>query len=376
MNKNKSLHIVSFAIPYPPDYGGIIDVFYKIKALWKNNIEIILHCFDYDRSRNDELLNYCKEVHYYPRKRSLFYFFSLKPFIVRSRANKTLLKRLLKDDYPVLFEGLHSSFYTDQLININRTVILRAHNVEYNYYQGLAGGESHILKKFYYYLEAIKIKNYEKKVIQKLVLAAISPSDYQYFHAINPNTIYLPVFHSNDQVHSKPGRGNFILFHGNLSVNENISAVKYILKNICSNTDYPFIIAGKNPPRKLIQVITKHNNVELIQDPSEKTMKNLIRDAHIHLLITFQDTGIKLKLINALFGGRFCLANPAMVKNTPLEPFVHIADTPQQFVSEIHQLMKHPFTEDQLNNREHSLLKIVNNHLNAQKLITLLELNL
>jgi len=28
-----SLHIISFNIPYPPDYGGVMDVFYKIKAL-------------------------------------------------------------------------------------------------------------------------------------------------------------------------------------------------------------------------------------------------------------------------------------------------------------------------------------------------------
>ena len=29
----KNINIVSFDIPYPPNYGGIIDVFYKIKAL-------------------------------------------------------------------------------------------------------------------------------------------------------------------------------------------------------------------------------------------------------------------------------------------------------------------------------------------------------
>ena len=27
------LNIVSFDVPYPPDYGGVIDVFYKIKEL-------------------------------------------------------------------------------------------------------------------------------------------------------------------------------------------------------------------------------------------------------------------------------------------------------------------------------------------------------
>ena len=31
----KAVNIVSFNIPYPPNYGGVIDVFFKIKALSK-----------------------------------------------------------------------------------------------------------------------------------------------------------------------------------------------------------------------------------------------------------------------------------------------------------------------------------------------------
>ena len=32
--KDKEVHIVSFDVPYPPNYGGVIDVFYKIKTLF------------------------------------------------------------------------------------------------------------------------------------------------------------------------------------------------------------------------------------------------------------------------------------------------------------------------------------------------------
>ena len=30
---NKYLNIVSLNVPYPPNYGGVIDIYYKIKAL-------------------------------------------------------------------------------------------------------------------------------------------------------------------------------------------------------------------------------------------------------------------------------------------------------------------------------------------------------
>ena len=46
------LHIVSFDIPWPPNYGGIIDVFYKIRALHGAGVQIHLHCFEYQRQQS------------------------------------------------------------------------------------------------------------------------------------------------------------------------------------------------------------------------------------------------------------------------------------------------------------------------------------
>ncbi|MFP4024477.1 MAG: hypothetical protein ACLFVR_08105 [Thiohalospira sp.] len=366
------IHIVSFAIPYPPDYGGVIDVFYKIKTLYHNNVEIYLHCFEYNKAKNDELFKFCKEVYYYHRKKTILDFFSFKPFIVKSRKSKTLLNNLLKNNHPVLLEGIHTTFYLSKLLKTKRKIILRTHNIEYEYYKALAKKETNLFSWFYYFAESIKLKFYERKIVKNVVLAAISPSDYQYFKSINPNTTYIPAFHSNKNVMTKPGKGKYILFHGNLSVSENITALLFILKNICPYIDFPFIIAGKQPTQKIIKEISKYQNVTLYKNPSEEKMKTLIQDAHIHLLITFQDTGIKLKLINALFGGRFCIANYTMVKNTNFEGLVQLAETPEQFINKINMLIPESFNEDQLNKRKQLLLKNVNNNLNAQKLITLL----
>ena len=37
------LHVVSFDRPWPPSYGGIVDVFWKIAALEKRGVQIRLH---------------------------------------------------------------------------------------------------------------------------------------------------------------------------------------------------------------------------------------------------------------------------------------------------------------------------------------------
>jgi len=58
---DKKLNIVSLNIPWPADYGGVIDIYYKIKALNECGIKIILHCFEYERPRAPELETVCEK---------------------------------------------------------------------------------------------------------------------------------------------------------------------------------------------------------------------------------------------------------------------------------------------------------------------------
>ena len=43
----KKVHIVAFDLPFPPNYGGSTDMYYKYKALKELNIEVVLHVFLY-----------------------------------------------------------------------------------------------------------------------------------------------------------------------------------------------------------------------------------------------------------------------------------------------------------------------------------------
>jgi len=92
----KHLHIVSFDIPMPANYGGVIDVFYKLKALSKLGVKIHLHCFFKDRKPVNELKNYCESVHYYKRQSALKSLSSSLPFVVQTRNNKELVTNLKK----------------------------------------------------------------------------------------------------------------------------------------------------------------------------------------------------------------------------------------------------------------------------------------
>jgi hypothetical protein len=130
---DKHLHIVSLDVPYPPDYGGMTDIFFRIKALYAEGVKIHLHCFDYGRGEHSQLNKYCNEVIYYKRKTALKSLSFKLPYIVKSRDNKTLIKNLLKDDYPVLLEGIHCTYFLFTGKLKNKKVFVRLHNVEFEY---------------------------------------------------------------------------------------------------------------------------------------------------------------------------------------------------------------------------------------------------
>jgi hypothetical protein len=193
------LHIVAFNIPYPANYGGVIDVFYKLKALHQLGIKIHLHCFQYDRPEAPELNVYCESVDYYPRETGLASQFSIKPYIVESRKSEVLLERLLSDDYPILFEGLHSCYYFGHKSLHGRTLIYRESNIEHHYYFNLFKSEKNIGKKAFFLIESIKLKLYQEQLKYVAKMLVVSQTDRDYLRQQFPFKIvvYLPSFHGH-----------------------------------------------------------------------------------------------------------------------------------------------------------------------------------
>ncbi len=360
MSDNKHLHVVSFNIPYPADYGGVIDIYNRIKALNEAGVNIYLHCFKYGRIENNHLNSVCKKVYYYNRSKSIVNQFSILPFIVKSRKNGRLLSNLLKDDFPILFEGIHCCYFLNHPKLKNRLKIVRSHNIEHQYYYELSVKSTSFVERCYYKVEALRLKYFEKIYKHANFIAAISENDKKYFQQKYGKTFLLLPCHPEQKVLSKVGAGNFILYHGNLSVAENEEAALFVVKEIASHIDFQFYIAGKNPSDYLKKYIDKIDNVTLIQNPSNAEMQELINFAHINLLPTFQSTGFKLKLLNSLYNGRFCLCTPHLVDGTNLKNLVRIAHTSEEFKVIIRKLLSVHFTESMVRERIRCLKKYDN----------------
>jgi hypothetical protein len=371
---NKKLHIVCLDAPAPADYGGAIDMYYKIEALVQKGFEIVLHYFDYKPGRNaDPLKRFCKEIHAYPRQ-NILKSFSLKlPYIVASRINIDLIERLNKDDAPIILEGIHCTGIIPFLKDKSRKVVVRIHNDEAVYYKSLAKFEKGFLKKLYYNIEAALLNRYQQQLPKNITYAFLSVEDaitfkkkYQISH-----TYFIPCFTAWQQINIKEGFGKYCLYHGNLFVPENNEAAIWLIENVFSKLSIPFIVAGKTPSKQLTDLVHQYSHIKLISTPTDEELETTIKDAHIHVLPSFNTTGVKLKLLHVLSSGRFCITNKAGIAGSGVDNEVSIAETPQDYINLIEALMKEAFTATYIEKRKLQM-QLYNNDINAEKLSALL----
>ena len=365
------LHIVSFDVPFPTNYGGVIDVFYKLKALHKLGIEIYLHVFEYGRGEQKELLKYCKEVFYYPRNSFIKSFFSKSPFIVKSRGNDLLISNLNKNSYPILFEGLHTTLpmLKDRLKE--RKIYLRAHNVEHRFYKGLEQSESNLFKRFFFRKESKKLKRYERILEKVDGVFSISPIEQHYFtEQYGKKCYYIPAFYDATKHTVLKPEGNFILYHGHLLVSENVKAALYLI-DVYKNSKYKLVIASSYKNAKVLTEISKYNNISFDTIKEQVDLFRLFENAHINALPTFQNTGIKLKLLNTLRQGKFIIANDAMILETGLEALCEIANSKAEFLTKTAKLFKCSFEASHEEKRK-KLLKNFDPDTNARKISELI----
>lgn len=359
MDKEKHLHIVTFNVPLPANYGGVIDVFYRLKALAEAGVRVHLHCFDYGRGPAPELERWCEEVRYYRRDMSPLRMLDRRPFIVSSRHSKELTARLMQDRYPILLEGLHCCLLLeDEALTRDRMVMVRAHNIEADYYGQLAAAERHLGKRLYLKLEAAKIRRYEPILRCASAVLAISPADQKELVRMGCRNVLLSTgmhpFGEVGGMMSEVGE-RFALYHGNLAVAENYHAVEYLLDKVFKGSEYRLVVAGNEPPAWLRERIDAMPNVELVGSPDDGTMQRLVEEAHVCVMVTRQATGLKLKLLNSLYAGRFCLVNSAMVAGTGLEGLCTVADSPEAMRAALDSLMAQEFTAEHLAQRRAAL---------------------
>jgi len=373
------LHIVSFDVPAPPDYGGVIDVYHKAKALAELGVKVHLHCFQYGRPKAKELEAFCHTVHYYPRKLGKLQLFNNLPYVVVGRRSEALVDRLLQDAHPILFEGLHSCHHLGDPRLHGRKRLVRAHNVEHDYYAALAKAAGSAFRRTYFINEARKLQRFEPVLSEADHILAISPKDAAYFGSRFHKVTHLPAFHASGRVAVPDGLGGFALYHGALGVPENDQAALYLVRTVFKGLPTKLVIAGSDASNELKREVARapklpngQPGVELRENIGTEEIHRLVREAQVNVLPTFQATGIKLKLLLCLFTGRHVVCNPPMVEGTGLEDLCHVHDDPEGMRLSIQACMGKPANGQSLERRALVLEERFSNRRNAEAIVGLL----
>ena len=361
----KEIQILTFNNPFPANYGGVIDVFYKIKALHQLGIKIHLHAFYDDRSDIKELKNYCETINIYKRKKSILKHLSLLPFAINSRTSKVLVERLKSKSAPIFFESIKSVY---PLINTNfsQAAAIRCHNIEHLYTYGLFKSEKNWLKKLAFYFEGQKLKQIQKVFEKADFIFTISNHEQDYFSSnFKTTTQLLPVFHGHSKIKSQPGFGKYALYHGDLSIADNIKSAQLII-SVFKDLEHQLIIASSTFPKVIKNAIENSKNIKFELIENDEQLSQLIQNAHINTLYSFQQSGTKLKVFNALFNGRHCIVNSNMVDDKSILNICNVSETKLGYEKAVTKLFNQPF---ELTNTRIEILKKYDDIENAKIIV-------
>jgi hypothetical protein len=180
---------------------------------------------------------------------------------------------------------------------------------------------------------------------------------------------FLPPFVAWHQVECREGNGNFCLYHGDLSEPTNEKTAIWLLEKVFSEIRCPFVIAGKNPSRRLHKLTQLYSHCCIVANPSHGQIDDLILKAHINIVPSIRPVCGRYKLLHSLFYGRHCITNYTMVGGTGMEKACHIANDRRTIIECLKKLLDVPFTLDEIGLRK-KLLSSYNNSENISKLIS------
>jgi hypothetical protein len=220
-------------------------------------------------------------------------------------------------------------------------------------------------------LESFLLKKYEAKLVNKVqAFWSVTEKDAEtYRHKFGCKQIqFLPLYlPSNWKIKLPESMGMYCLYQGDLSVEANVKAAEWLLTKVFNQLEIPFVIAGKNPPKKLAHLAHKHTHTCLVANPGEAEMQDMIAKAQINILPSTSNTGIKIKLLNALYNGRHCLVNSNTAMGSGVEQLCHTANNAEAFINTIRQLFQTPYNAKMAMERTAVLMHQFNNQSNAKQ---------
>lgn len=379
MHKKMRIAVVSGFIPYPPVFGGAIDIWERIKGLHALGHTVDLIVTDKNNPTQAQLTEMALYTNcfFYARRQNKWQqlFFKL-PLQMLSR--KSLSSIQINKTYDLVI--LESEFCWP--ITLNKTInykkcVVRVHNIEHHYFKSLGKSARTLKEKIYYKIEALKIKQFSTLIFNKVnKLWFISKDDLKRVNLPN-KSVFIP-FPINDAFISpevKPEEN--VVFMGSLFMQNNIFGLDWYLQNvhpllIKQLPKYHFYIIGSlkedNP-----EIQKKYNNIPKVTFVvNTPCLKAFYQKASVFINPMFHGSGVKVKSVNALVNGLPLVSTAVGAEGIGLtNDMFFYAETTEEFTTQILNVFADYNTaiqktlKAQVYLKQTNYLQILKNELNA-----------
>ena len=298
--------------------------------------------------------------------------FSRLPYSIRwlisDAYQQALNEELAADDYDVIwFDTISLAQYKSDSKMAKAFTILNHHNIESDMMFRRSAKESNFFKKTYFYLEAYKLRSYERKEAGGFdINVTCSELDAKRIGCISqgvkthvvPNGVDTGFFSSSNEVVPDP---YFLIFIGGMSWYPNREAMLFFARQVWPllKVRVPNInmhAVGEAPPKELIDLSKKDNNYHVYGFVDD--IKCIFNKAGIYICPISDGGGTKLKILDALAMGRPIVAHPVACEGIDVidGENVMFAETPEEYVSKIIELIEKPSLRTEMSEKNRKLI--------------------
>lgn len=336
-----NIAFITAEFPYPPNSGGRIYTWQRIKHLSENhNIFLfsLIENEDFKYIENQEVTGILKDIKIYKRKNKLIQ--AIKgfkyPFSIATRKIEEI-----KDDIEILANKVnidiiiidHPQMLINCDMNNNIPKILTQHNIEYSAFESMYKNNKHLIKRIIYRREYKMMKRFEESYYAQNLISAytfISQEDKTFFKTnYDKDNIYLipPGIDKIESAYDKK-LGFNIVFTGKMDYEPNIQAMKWFCNDILPKIknklpDAKLYIVGKNPT----QYITSLASENIIVTGEVDSVVDYLKMANIIVIPLLSGGGVKIKLMEALQYRNIIVTTPTGIEGTKFKHNQEILST-------------------------------------------------
>jgi glycosyltransferase involved in cell wall biosynthesis len=371
---------LSHLVPFPPQGGGVLQRSANLLktvadahevTLLAFNQKDILRIYDPDLNvslpaaleamnkicHNVEVVDIGCESKYMGKFRlALSSLLAKWPYSVRwlisDNFKKAVNEALTNNEYNVIwFDTISLAQYRTELKMDQALKVLNHHNVESDMMFRRAKKENNILKKAYFYLEAYKLKVYEKNEVNNFdINVTCSELDLQRIETISPGVITHTIpngvdtdfFTADSEVAPDPYH---LVFIGGMSWYPNRDAMSFFAREV-----WPLIkeripgihmhVVGRSPPEELVELAKGDENYHVHGFVDD--VKSIFYKTGIYVCPISDGGGTKLKILDALAMGKPIVAHPLACEGIEVLDGKNVlfAETPEQYVNVINELIR------------------------------------